>query len=87
MAASSPQGKLIVGYWSIRGLGAPLRMMCEYAGADYEVSGRARALPLKARTRRGLSAPTRARRPSVTTRSPRRAEAGTPATGSTRSPR
>lgn len=38
MAASEPQGKLIVGYWSIRGLGAPLRMMCEYAGADYEVS-------------------------------------------------
>ena len=41
MAASSPQGKLIVGYWSIRGLGAPLRMMCEYAGADYEVSAMA----------------------------------------------
>lgn len=29
-------GKLVVGYWSIRGLGAPLRMMCEYAGIDYE---------------------------------------------------
>jgi len=27
---------LVVGYWSIRGLGGPLRMMCEYAGADYE---------------------------------------------------
>jgi len=27
--------KLVVGYWAIRGLGAPLRMMCEYAGADY----------------------------------------------------
>lgn len=25
-----------VGYWKIRGLGAPLRMMCEYAGAAYE---------------------------------------------------
>ncbi|KAG8461834.1 hypothetical protein KFE25_013853 [Diacronema lutheri] len=25
-----------VGYWKIRGLGAPLRMMCEYAGAHYE---------------------------------------------------
>mmetsp|Transcript_23077 Transcript_23077/g.59289 ORF Transcript_23077/g.59289 Transcript_23077/m.59289 type:complete len:273 (-) Transcript_23077:225-1043(-) len=24
-----------VGYWSIRGLGAPLRMMCEYAGATW----------------------------------------------------
>mmetsp|Transcript_95237 Transcript_95237/g.142720 ORF Transcript_95237/g.142720 Transcript_95237/m.142720 type:complete len:234 (-) Transcript_95237:27-728(-) len=28
--------KLVVAYWAIRGLGAPLRMMCEYAGADYE---------------------------------------------------
>ena len=28
--------QLVVGYWSIRGLGAPLRMMCEYAGVDYE---------------------------------------------------
>jgi glutathione S-transferase len=25
-----------VGYWLIRGLGAPLRMMCAYAGADYD---------------------------------------------------
>ena len=29
-------GKLIVAYWAIRGLGAPLRMMCEYANASYE---------------------------------------------------
>eukprot|EP00992_Anisonema_acinus_P013447 TRINITY_DN8740_c0_g1_i2.p1 TRINITY_DN8740_c0_g1~~TRINITY_DN8740_c0_g1_i2.p1 ORF type:complete len:254 (+),score=66.51 TRINITY_DN8740_c0_g1_i2:59-763(+) len=28
--------KLVVAYWHIRGLGAPLRMMCEYAGVDYE---------------------------------------------------
>mmetsp|Transcript_89663 Transcript_89663/g.159257 ORF Transcript_89663/g.159257 Transcript_89663/m.159257 type:complete len:242 (-) Transcript_89663:147-872(-) len=27
---------LVVGYWKIRGLGAPLRMLCEYAGAEYE---------------------------------------------------
>jgi hypothetical protein len=27
---------LEVGYWKIRGLGAPLRMMCEYVGAAYE---------------------------------------------------
>mmetsp|Transcript_10967 Transcript_10967/g.37313 ORF Transcript_10967/g.37313 Transcript_10967/m.37313 type:complete len:273 (-) Transcript_10967:197-1015(-) len=27
--------EIIVGYWKIRGLGAPLRMMCEYAGASY----------------------------------------------------
>eukprot|EP00747_Dinoflagellata_sp_TGD_P214599 gnl/TRDRNA2_/TRDRNA2_87437_c0_seq1.p1 gnl/TRDRNA2_/TRDRNA2_87437_c0~~gnl/TRDRNA2_/TRDRNA2_87437_c0_seq1.p1 ORF type:complete len:238 (+),score=36.23 gnl/TRDRNA2_/TRDRNA2_87437_c0_seq1:115-828(+) len=26
---------VIVAYWKIRGLGAPLRMLCEYAGADY----------------------------------------------------
>lgn len=25
-----------VAYWSIRGLGAPLRMMCEHAGVEYE---------------------------------------------------
>merc|ERR1712232_1545505 len=24
-----------LGYWAIRGLGAPLRMMCEHAGFDY----------------------------------------------------
>jgi glutathione S-transferase len=38
--ASPPQppttGKLEVGYWDIRGLCAPLRMMCCYAGADYD---------------------------------------------------
>lgn len=28
--------KLKVGYWDIRGLAAPLRMMCEYAGVEYE---------------------------------------------------
>ena len=27
---------LEVGYWDIRGLGAPLRMMCEYAGVEYK---------------------------------------------------
>ena len=26
---------LEVGYWDIRGLGAPLRMICEYAGVEY----------------------------------------------------
>ena len=25
-----------LGYWAIRGLGAPMRMMCEYAGVEYE---------------------------------------------------
>jgi len=30
-------GKIVVGYWGIRGLGAPLRMMCAYSGADHEV--------------------------------------------------
>eukprot|EP01102_Stenamoeba_stenopodia_P021890 TRINITY_DN893_c0_g7_i1.p1 TRINITY_DN893_c0_g7~~TRINITY_DN893_c0_g7_i1.p1 ORF type:complete len:236 (-),score=52.42 TRINITY_DN893_c0_g7_i1:61-768(-) len=34
--SSGNDNKLKVAYWSIRGLGAPLRMMCEYAGADYE---------------------------------------------------
>lgn len=29
---------LEVGYWTIRGLGAPLRMMCEYAGARYTIA-------------------------------------------------
>jgi len=28
--------KLTVGYWDIRGLAAPLRMICTYAGADFE---------------------------------------------------
>lgn len=27
---------LVIGYWAIRGLGAPLRMTCEYAGASYK---------------------------------------------------
>mmetsp|Transcript_15779 Transcript_15779/g.37099 ORF Transcript_15779/g.37099 Transcript_15779/m.37099 type:complete len:570 (-) Transcript_15779:112-1821(-) len=27
--------QLTVGYWNIRGLGAPLRMMCEYSGVEY----------------------------------------------------
>ena len=26
---------MTIGYWSIRGLGAPLRMMAEFAGASY----------------------------------------------------
>lgn len=71
MAAAAPAGKLTVAYWSIRGLGAPLRMMCEYAGADYEVScsppsvphrravcldGRARIGPLQRARRRILAA-------------------------------
>ena len=28
-------GRIEIGYWSIRGLAAPLRMMCEYTGAAY----------------------------------------------------
>lgn len=32
MADTSP---LVVGYWNIRGLAAPLRMICSYAGADF----------------------------------------------------
>eukprot|EP00448_Togula_jolla_P018103 CAMPEP_0170590778 /NCGR_PEP_ID=MMETSP0224-20130122/12050_1 /TAXON_ID=285029 /ORGANISM="Togula jolla, Strain CCCM 725" /LENGTH=310 /DNA_ID=CAMNT_0010914595 /DNA_START=46 /DNA_END=979 /DNA_ORIENTATION=+ len=28
--------KLTIGYWDIRGLAAPLRMICTYAGADFE---------------------------------------------------
>ena len=35
-SATSAGGSLTIGYWNIRGLGAPLRMMAEYAGADYE---------------------------------------------------
>jgi len=27
---------LKIGYWDIRGLGAPLRMMCEHANVCYE---------------------------------------------------
>jgi len=32
----SGQSKLEIGYWAIRGLGAPCRMVCEFAGADYD---------------------------------------------------
>jgi len=28
--------KLTIGYWKIRGLAAPIRMICEFAGAEYE---------------------------------------------------
>ena len=37
MAAVPPEAPsaLEVGYWDIRGLGAPLRMMCEFASVDY----------------------------------------------------
>jgi glutathione S-transferase len=35
-AGDAEAPRLVVGYWSIRGLGAPLRMMCEYAGVPYE---------------------------------------------------
>ena len=28
---------MVVAYWEIRGLAAPMRMMCEYGGAEYEV--------------------------------------------------
>jgi len=34
--SGNTDNKILVGYWSIRGLGAPLRLMCEYAGANYE---------------------------------------------------
>jgi hypothetical protein len=27
--------QVVIGYWSIRGLAAPLRMMCEYSGVPY----------------------------------------------------
>lgn len=32
----SPRPKLTFGYWDFRGLGAPMRMMSVYAGADWE---------------------------------------------------
>jgi len=35
-ASDDDETKLEVGYWHIRGLAAPCRMMCEYAGAKYE---------------------------------------------------
>jgi len=31
----SGQEKLVIGYWKIRGLAAPLRMVCEYVEVDY----------------------------------------------------
>jgi len=33
----SGQSKVVVGYWAIRGLGAPCRMVCEFAGAEYDI--------------------------------------------------
>mmetsp|Transcript_12177 Transcript_12177/g.28411 ORF Transcript_12177/g.28411 Transcript_12177/m.28411 type:complete len:239 (+) Transcript_12177:92-808(+) len=30
------EAKLTLGYWKIRGLGAPSRMICEYAGMEYQ---------------------------------------------------
>ena len=33
---ASSGGKIEVGYWHIRGLAAPLRMMCAYSGIDYD---------------------------------------------------
>mmetsp|Transcript_143208 Transcript_143208/g.249771 ORF Transcript_143208/g.249771 Transcript_143208/m.249771 type:complete len:243 (+) Transcript_143208:72-800(+) len=41
LASKSKGGKIEIGYWAIRGLGAPLRMMCTYGGVeftDYQVS-------------------------------------------------
>mmetsp|Transcript_92093 Transcript_92093/g.260188 ORF Transcript_92093/g.260188 Transcript_92093/m.260188 type:complete len:243 (+) Transcript_92093:104-832(+) len=35
LAQKRKGGKIEMGYWAIRGLGAPLRMMLEYTGADY----------------------------------------------------
>ena len=34
-ATARAMPKIELGYWPIRGLGAPARMLCEYAGADY----------------------------------------------------
>ena len=31
-----PSSKLTIGYWSCRGLGAPLRMMAAYSQAEYD---------------------------------------------------
>jgi len=36
LAKPKKRGNVKIGYWRIRGLGAPLRMMLEYAGSDYE---------------------------------------------------
>lgn len=35
LTKKTKSGKIEMGYWAIRGLGAPLRMMLEYSGADY----------------------------------------------------
>eukprot|EP00747_Dinoflagellata_sp_TGD_P107665 gnl/TRDRNA2_/TRDRNA2_170187_c0_seq1.p1 gnl/TRDRNA2_/TRDRNA2_170187_c0~~gnl/TRDRNA2_/TRDRNA2_170187_c0_seq1.p1 ORF type:complete len:275 (+),score=44.93 gnl/TRDRNA2_/TRDRNA2_170187_c0_seq1:126-950(+) len=37
LRAIAPAAPVVVGYWKIRGLAAPIRMLCEYAGANYEV--------------------------------------------------
>lgn len=36
IAQKQKEGRIKVGYWGIRGLGAPLRMLLAYAGADFE---------------------------------------------------
>jgi len=36
MSITVPASKLSIGYWAIRGLGAPLRMMCCYKAIDYK---------------------------------------------------
>lgn len=36
MSERKTGGKIKVGYWKIRGLGAPIRMLLDYAGAFYE---------------------------------------------------
>lgn len=36
LSSRKVSGKIRMGYWGIRGLGAPMRMMLEYSGADYE---------------------------------------------------
>jgi len=36
IAQKQKEGKVKLGYWGIRGLGAPLRMILTYAGADFE---------------------------------------------------
>jgi len=35
LCAASKDGKLEMGYWAIRGLGAPVRMMLEHSGIEY----------------------------------------------------
>eukprot|EP00928_Gymnodinium_smaydae_P042211 TRINITY_DN28451_c0_g1_i1.p1 TRINITY_DN28451_c0_g1~~TRINITY_DN28451_c0_g1_i1.p1 ORF type:complete len:261 (+),score=45.88 TRINITY_DN28451_c0_g1_i1:64-846(+) len=35
-ALKQPPPKLTIGFWDFRGLGAPMRMMCVYAGAEHE---------------------------------------------------